>query len=49
MEDLRRIEVTVAIWVDDEADVNEVIHDMDYEFTHSRIVKTEVVDANTEL
>jgi hypothetical protein len=45
----RRIEVTVAVWIKEDADPNDVVSEMDYHMTHPDIVDTEVVDINTEV
>jgi hypothetical protein len=45
----RVIEITVALWIDEDADVAEVISEMDYEFTHPAISDTEIRDINTEI
>ena len=49
MDDYRRIEVTVAIWIKEDADPSDVVSEMDYSMTHPDIVDTEVVDINTEV
>tara|TARA_B110000503_G_C6987610_1_gene345936 strand:+ start:137 stop:286 length:150 start_codon:yes stop_codon:yes gene_type:complete len=49
MDEYRRIEVTVAIWIKDDADPQDVVSEMDYRMTHPDIVDTEVVDINTEI
>lgn len=46
---LRKVEIVVALWIDEDADAAEVIQEMDYEFTHPAIGDTEIVDINTEL
>lgn len=45
----RVIEITVALWIDEDADVSEVVSEMDYRFTHPAIQDTEVRDINTEI
>lgn len=45
----RWIEVVVVIELDDDADVSEVVAEMDYEFSHAAIKDTEIVDVITEL
>ena len=32
-EDLRRVEVIVSLWVDEDTDVAELVNEMDYQFT----------------
>lgn len=49
MDEYRRIEVTVAIWIKEHADVQDIISEMDYVMTHPNIVDTEIVDINTEV
>ena len=49
MDGYRRIEVTVAIWIKEDADPSDVVSEMDYNMTHPDIVDTEVVDINTEV
>jgi hypothetical protein len=46
--DKRIIEIVVALWVDEDADIAEVIYDMDYSFTHPAIGDTEIRDCLTE-
>jgi hypothetical protein len=46
----RRIEVTVSLWIDEDADVAEVFENMDYEFSYEdKILETEIIDLNTEV
>jgi hypothetical protein len=40
----RRVDVLVRMWIDADADVSEVIQEMDYAFEHSAIAETEIVD-----
>jgi hypothetical protein len=47
--DARVVEITVALWIDEDADVAEVISEMNYEFKHPAIQDTEVRDINTEI
>lgn len=49
MAEQRVVEVTVALWIDEDADVAEVISEMDYNFKHPAIRDTEVRDINTEI
>jgi hypothetical protein len=44
----RTIELVVKLTIDDEADVSELIAEMDYEFRHSAIKDTEIIDVYTE-
>lgn len=48
MSEKRVIEVVVALWVDEDADISEVIAEMDYEFNHPAIGDTEIRDCLTE-
>jgi hypothetical protein len=45
----RTIEVIVRLTVLEDADIQEVISEMDYDFNHEAIQLTEIVDVNTEL
>lgn len=47
-ENQRRIEVVVALWIDELADVAEVVQEMDYTFFHPAIKDTEIIDVVTE-
>jgi len=49
MKDARRIEITVSIWIDEDADATEVFENMDYDFFHEDIIDTEITDLNTEV
>jgi len=40
----RRVDVLVRMWIDADADVTEVIQEMDYDFEHPAIAETEIVD-----
>ena len=40
----RRVDVVVRMWIDADADVAEVIQEMDYDFEHPAISETEIVD-----
>lgn len=40
----RRVDVLVRMWIDMDADVAEVIQEMDYDFDHPAISETEIVD-----
>jgi hypothetical protein len=44
----RTIEVVVKLTIDDEADVSELVAELDYEFRHPAIKDTEIVDVFTE-
>ena len=48
-DEYRRIELTVAVWIKEDADPQDVISEMDYTMTHDHIVDTEIVDINTEV
>lgn len=45
----RKVEIVVALWIDDDADIQEVVQEMDYTFEHPAIKETEIVDINTEV
>lgn len=46
----KMIHVTVALYLDEEADVAEVIAEMDYNFEYKdEIQDSEVIDVNTEV
>ena len=45
----RKVEIVVALWIDDDADIQEVVQEMDYTFDHPAIKDTEIVDINTEV
>lgn len=40
------VEITVKLVIDENADVQEVISEMDYEFTHPAIKDTEIQGVN---
>ena len=43
------IEVVVRMWIKEDADVEDIVTNMDYEFTHDdNILDTEIVDVLTE-
>ena len=43
------IEVVVRMWIKEDADIADIVSNMDYEFTHDdNIVDTEIVDVHTE-
>jgi len=44
LQNTKRLEVTVCIWVDQDADIEDVSSNMDYDFDHESIVDTEIVD-----
>ena len=43
----RRIDIVVSLWIDRDVDVEEVLQEMDYEFTHPAIKDTEIVYVKT--
>lgn len=48
----RVIQVTVSLWVDEDADADviEVFENMDYSFSYEdKILDTEIIDVNTEV
>lgn len=46
---LRKVEIVVSLWIDEDADVQEVVSNMDYSFEHPAIGDTEIVDIITEI
>lgn len=48
-DNLRRIEIQVSLWIRDDADVLEVIQEMDYHFKHEAIVDSCIEDIITEI
>jgi hypothetical protein len=46
---MRTIQVLVSLNVEDEADVSELIAEMDYSFTHPAIIDTDIIDVYTEV
>ena len=49
MQDERVIEVVVAVTVRGDADISEVISEMNYEFKHEMILDTEIRDVLTDI
>lgn len=47
-DDCKLIEITVSLWIKDDADIADVISEMDYEFKHDMILDSEIRDINTE-
>ena len=45
----RTIEIVVRLEIDEDAEVQDVVGDMDYSFDHPAIQDTEIVDIITEL
>lgn len=43
------VQIVVTLWIDEDADVEEVLQDMDYEFRHPKIHDTEIRDVITEI
>jgi hypothetical protein len=46
---LRKVDIVVSLYVDDDADIQEVVSEMDYTFEHPAIKETEIVDISTEV
>jgi hypothetical protein len=46
---LRKVDIVVSLYVDDDADIQEVVSEMDYTFQHPAIKETEIVDISTEV
>lgn len=45
----RIVEIVVKMVVREDADVQEIVSEMDYTFFHPGIISTEIVDINTEV
>ena len=45
---MKEIEIVVLLSVDEDADIGEVLGEMNYEFTHPAIKDTAIVDVLTE-
>lgn len=45
----RTIEIVVRLEIDEDAEVQDVVGDMDYSFDHPAIRDTEIVDIITEI
>lgn len=43
------VQVVVTLYIREDANVNEVIEDMDYDFVHPDILDTEIREVNTEI
>lgn len=48
-DEYKLVEVTVGLWIKDDADVALVILEMDYEFKHNMILDSEIHGFNTEI
>jgi len=46
---MRDIEIVVRLSIDEDADVQEIVSEMDYVFHHPAIKDTEIVDVITEI
>jgi len=44
----KTIEVLVRLTIDEDADIAEMVAEMDYEFTHAAIEDTEIIDVYYE-
>jgi len=49
MNSAQTVEVIVRLYIEKDADVNEVLQEMDYSFKYPGILATEIVDVNTEI
>jgi hypothetical protein len=47
--DSRRVDLVVSLWIHEDADLSEVLQEMNYEFRHPAIRDTEIIDVNTEV
>jgi hypothetical protein len=45
----RRVDIVVSLWIDRDVDVEEVLQEMDYEFSHPAIKDTEIVKVVDEV
>jgi len=43
------VQIVVTLWLDEDADVQEVVSEMTYSFDHPKIFDTEIRDINTEI
>ncbi len=43
-DNLRRVDIVVSLWIDEDADVVEVVQEMDYHFKHAAIVDSCIED-----
>ena len=41
---MQTVEIIVRLTLNDDADINEVLSEMDYSITHKDIIDTEIVD-----
>lgn len=48
-DELRKVEIVVSLYLDEDADIQEVVSEMDYTFDHPAIKDTEIVDISTEV
>lgn len=46
---LRRVDLVVSIWIDEDADVQEVVQEMKYSFDHPAIHEHYIEDILTEI
>ena len=44
-----RVDIVVSLWIDRDADVAEILQEMDYEFSHPAIKDTEIVKVMDEV
>ncbi len=47
-DNLRRVDIVVSLWIDEDADVVEVVQEMNYHFKHAAIVDSCIEDILTE-
>lgn len=48
-QELMPVQVVVTLWLKPDADVREVMSEMDYDFKHDEIVDMEIREINTEI
>jgi hypothetical protein len=46
---MRDIEIVVRLTIDEDADVQDILSEMDYTFDHPAIKDTEIIDIVTEI
>ena len=46
---LRPIEVVIKLWINEDADPQEVVNEMDYSIYHDDVAASEIIDINTEI
>ena len=44
-----RVDIVVSLWIDKDADVAEILQEMDYEFSHPAIKDAEIIKVMDEV